>query len=138
MKKKIILLVEDNYLDVKSVKKELSKLKTAHTLHVVHNGTDALDVLNGNTVNQQKIIPDIILLDMNMPKMTGIEFLRVIKNYYSFNNIKVFIMITSQEDYDKIADEKLEISGYILKPLDFGNITLADATSILRDELKGD
>ncbi len=137
MKKKIILLVEDDYLDVKSVKRELTKLDIDYTLHIVHNGADALDLLNGNTADNQKIIPDIILLDINMPKMNGIEFLRVIKNYYTFNNIKTFIMTTSSEEYDKLAAQNLGISGYILKPLDFENTPLPQSTSLLRNELQG-
>jgi CheY-like chemotaxis protein len=118
MKEKSILLVEDDYLDVTSVKRALKKLNVEHALHVVHNGADALDLLNG-TENKSKIFPDIILLDINMPKMNGLEFLRVIKNYYTFNNIKIFIMTTSAEEYDKLAAQNLGIAGYILKPLDF-------------------
>ena len=119
MKHKTILLVEDDYLDVTSVERSLKKLKIDNTLHIAHNGADALAMLNGNFPNQEKIQPDIILLDINMPKMNGMEFLRIIKNYYSFSSIKVFIMTTSSEDYDKLGAQQLGVDGYILKPLDF-------------------
>src|SRR5687767_7006388 len=100
MKNKKILLVEDDYLDVISVKRALSKLNVAYTMHVAHNGVDALAMLMGsanveNGEGDKKVQPDIILLDMNMPKMNGLEFLEIIKKYYSLKNIKVFIMTTS-------------------------------------------
>ena len=119
MNTKKILLVEDDYLDVTNVKRALNKLSVDYTLHVAHNGVDALAVLNGNTQDGTRIHPDIILLDINMPKMNGLEFLGIIKNYYSLNHIKVYIMTTSAEEYDKVAAENLGIAGYILKPLDF-------------------
>jgi CheY-like chemotaxis protein len=119
MNSKTILLVEDDYLDVTSVKRSLSKLNIDYELHVAHNGVDALALLNGNSPDGTKIKPDIIILDLNMPKMNGIEFLGIIKNYYSLKSIKVFVMTTSSEEYDRAAAENLGITGYILKPLDF-------------------
>jgi CheY-like chemotaxis protein len=138
MKHKKILLVEDDYLDVTSVKRALGKLNVDHTLLVAHNGVDALSMLMGsNETNgsNEKIQPDIILLDMNMPKMNGLEFLRIIKKYYSLNNIKVFVMTTSAEEYDKSEAKKLGISGYILKPLDFNN-NKKDDSALAIQELK--
>jgi CheY-like chemotaxis protein len=122
MNQKTILLVEDDYLDVTSVKRSLSKLNIDYILHVAHNGVDALALLNGNSPDGTKIKPDIIILDLNMPKMNGIEFLGIIKNYYSLKSIKVFVMTTSSEEYDRAAAENLGITGYILKPLDFENL----------------
>ncbi len=119
MSQKTILLVEDDYLDVTSVKRALGKLNILYDLHVAHNGVDALALLNGNSPDGTKIKPDIIILDLNMPKMNGIEFLGIIKNYYSLKNIKVFVMTTSSEEYDRASAENLGITGYILKPLDF-------------------
>jgi CheY-like chemotaxis protein len=144
MKHKNILLIEDDYLDVISVKRALGKLKVDHTLHVAHNGVDALSILMGSTdgkASGEKVQPDIILLDMNMPKMNGLEFLKIIKKYYSLSNIKVYVMTTSAEEYDKNESKKLGISGYILKPLDFDNkkkdesaIAIADLKADLCDE----
>lgn len=136
MKHKKILLIEDDYLDVISVKRALAKLNVEHTLYVAHNGVDALSMLMGsNEANSDKVQPDIILLDMNMPKMNGLEFLRIIKKYYSLNNIKVFVMTTSAEEYDKTESRKLGISGYILKPLDFEN-KMKDENAAAIAELK--
>ncbi len=116
---KTILLVEDDYLDVISVKRALAKLNIEHEIHVAHNGADALALLNGNSADGKMLVPDVILLDMNMPKMNGLEFLRIIKNYYSLKNIKVFVTTTSAEEYDKVSSRNMGIAGYILKPLDF-------------------
>ncbi len=130
MKHKKILLVEDDYLDVISVKRALAKLNIEHTLYVAHNGVDALSMLMGsNEANSDKVQPDIILLDMNMPKMNGLEFLRIIKKYYSLNSIKVFVMTTSAEEYDRAESKRLGISGYILKPLDFDNKKKDESTA---------
>ena len=140
MKHKKILLVEDDYLDVTSVKRALGKLNIDHTLVVAHNGVDALSMLMGShdqSGSGEKIQPDIILLDLNMPKMNGLEFLRIIKKYYSLNNIKVFVMTTSAEEYDKAEARKLGISGYILKPLDFSN-TKKDEFSLSIQDLKAE
>src|SRR3954462_6739647 len=116
---KTILLVEDDYLDVISVQRAVSKLSVRHEIVVAHNGVDALAMLNGNAAGGKMLVPDIILLDINMPKMNGLEFLGIIKNYYSLKNIKVFVTTTSGEEYDKVSTKNLGIAGYILKPLDF-------------------
>lgn len=137
MSSKTILLVEDDYLDVTSVKRALSKLNIEHTLHIAHNGVDALALLNGNSPDGTKIKPDIIILDLNMPKMNGVEFLGIIKNYYSLKSIKVFVMTTSAEDYDRATAENLGITGYILKPLDFEQTkdSSGSSTQLLMSEL---
>jgi CheY-like chemotaxis protein len=118
---KKILLLEDDYLDVISVQRTLKKLNIDHELFIAHNGVDGLALLTGNSPGKNKVQPDIILLDINMPKMNGLEFLRIVKNYYSLSNIKIFILTTSAEEYDKIAAENLRVSGYILKPFDMSS-----------------
>lgn len=133
MKKKI-LLIEDDYLDVESVKRALKKIHADCELHVAHNGVDGLELLTGNTPEGKKLVPDIIILDINMPKMNGMEFLRIIKNYYSLSDIRIYILTTSAEEYDKIATENLGVHGYILKPLDFRNPT-SEGTLKLMNEL---
>lgn len=133
MKQKI-LLIDDDYLDVESVKRVLKKLNVPHELFVAHNGVDGLAMLTGNSPDAAKIIPDIIILDINMPKMNGIEFLGIIKSYYSLNSIKTFILTTSSEDYDKIASENLGVHGYILKPLTFNDKASQGALKLL-DEI---
>jgi CheY-like chemotaxis protein len=125
---KTILLIEDDYLDVESIRRTFTKMKLEHYLYVAHNGVDALEML---TSEDKKINPDLILLDINMPKMNGLEFLRIIKNYSRLKNIEIFILTTSEEEYDKSTTEHLGISGYILKPLKFSENTVGDAGKLL-------
>lgn len=130
MKQGSILLVEDDYLDVESVKRTFKKSNIHCSLHVAHNGADALEMLTGE---KNRITPDIILLDINMPKMNGLEFVRIIKNYFSLKNIKIFIITTSGEEYDRIAAENVGVDGYILKPLDFKNPTSPDTERLMEE-----
>ncbi|MDP1800720.1 MAG: response regulator [Bacteroidota bacterium] len=129
---KEILLIEDDYLDVESVKRALKKIGVKCNLSVAHNGVDGLTALTGN----DKISPDLIILDINMPKMNGVEFLNIIKSYYSLKNIKTFILTTSVEEYDKLAIENLGVHGYILKPLDFKKETTDDTRKLLAELLE--
>jgi len=132
--KRTILLIDDDYLDVESVKRALKKLRVDYELHVAHNGEDGLALLTGGP-DLPKIIPDVILLDINMPKMNGIELLRIIKNYYSMKRIKIFILTTSAEDYDKLAAENLGVHGYIIKPLNFNSAASKDTLNLLEELL---
>ena len=132
--KKTILLVDDDYLDVESVKRALKKLPFEYDLHIAHNGVDGLSMLTGEG-ERPKIVPDVILMDINMPKMNGIELLRIIKNYYSMKDIKTFILTTSAEDYDKLAAESLGVHGYIIKPLDFKSSSSQHAMKLLEELL---
>lgn len=134
--KKTILLIDDDYLDVENVKRALKKLKAEYDLFVAHNGVDGLAMLTGNVPDNEKIVPDIIILDINMPKMNGIEFLRIIQNYYSFKSIKTFILTTSGEDYDKMAAENLGVQGYILKPLNFQSSKSKETMDLLEEIIK--
>lgn len=117
---KTILIVEDDYLDIVSVKRTLNKINTKYSYHVAHNGEEALAMLHGDGVKKIEK-PDIILLDINMPKMNGIEFLQHLKRDSSFKNTPVFILTTSSEEFDKVRAEALGIKGYIIKPVDFDN-----------------
>ncbi len=117
MDKKIILLVEDDQLDVISVERSLNKLDQEFGLFTAYNGIEALEILKENPQN----LPDVILLDLNMPKMNGIEFLKVIRSTEEYKNIKVFIMTTSGEEADRRIAEDLGINGYLIKPLNFTN-----------------
>lgn len=118
MKHKNILLVEDDYLDVVAFQRAMKKLNVNHTLQIAHNGKEAFEKLKASSVAE---LPDLILLDINMPKMNGVEFLREIRNDNKLKHLNVFIMTTSAEDYDRMAIRDLKISGYIIKPLDFDN-----------------
>lgn len=124
MKKNIILLVEDDELDVISVERSLKKLDIEFELYTAYNGKEALRLL---TEPLKGITPDVVLLDLNMPKMNGIEFLKIIRNQDTLKNLKVFIMTTSAEIIDRSITEQLGISGYIIKPLNQDNTKRADS-----------
>jgi CheY-like chemotaxis protein len=117
MTNKEILLVEDDYLDIINVQRAFKKLNVNHQLHTAHNGIDALSILRGE--KGPKVTPDLILLDVNMPKMTGFEFLKILRDDRDLRNIKVFVLTTSAEDYDKDKARSLGVSGYIIKPVNF-------------------
>ncbi len=112
-----ILLVEDDEVDVMNVKRAFKKNNITNPLFVCNNGVEALQFLRGESNEPISEIPKIILLDINMPKMGGIEFLREIRNDNKLKNISVFIMTTSNEDKDKVDAYNLNVAGYILKPL---------------------
>lgn len=120
MHKHTILLVEDDELDVISVERSLKKIDSEYNLQTAYNGIEALDMLNNTNA---KTLPDVILLDLNMPKMNGIEFLRIIRNDARLKDIRVFIMTTSSESTERAEAEELGISGYIIKPLSYTDNT---------------
>ncbi len=114
------LLVEDDEVDVKNVQRAFKKNNINNPLHVAGNGEEALEKLRGN--GNPPIIPppQVILLDLNMPKMGGLEFLQEIRKDPRFKSLSVFVLTTSDEERDKIAAYNFNIAGYILKPLEFG------------------
>lgn len=115
-----ILLVEDDSVDVMNVQRAFKKNNISTPLHIAFNGVEAFNMLRG-TNGKPKLnpTPRIILLDINMPKMNGLEFLRELRNDLEFRSILVFIMTTSNDDNDKIEAYKFNVAGYILKPLSF-------------------
>lgn len=120
METKSILLIEDDELDVISVERALNKIDYNISLYKAFNGLEALSLLNG----KKKIpIPDIILLDLNMPRMNGIEFLRELRKHEVYNTVKIFVMTTSNDETDRKITESFGISGYIIKPLNFNENT---------------
>ncbi|SHM38681.1 response regulator [Flavobacterium saccharophilum] len=120
MKKPTILLVEDDELDVISVERSLKKLESEYVLHTAYNGIEALKILRDPEI---QFTPDVILLDINMPRMNGIEFLKVVREDKKLKDLKVFIMTTSSEEMDRSEAEKLGIAGYIIKPLNYNDNT---------------
>lgn len=117
--KKIVLLIEDDPLDVISVERSIRKLDVAHELWTAYNGVEGLSLLRDS--QKKGKLPDIILLDINMPKMNGIEFLKELRNDEKFKKIKVYVMTTSTEEQDNA--KPFDISGYIIKPLNFNDNT---------------
>ncbi|WP_264537421.1 response regulator [Flavobacterium sp. N1736] len=120
MKKPAILLVEDDELDIISVQRSLKKLEIEYELYSAYNGIEALKLLRDPDL---MLNPQVILLDINMPRMNGIEFLKVVREDEKLKNMNVFIMTTSSEGHDRFEAEKLGISGYIIKPLNYNDNT---------------
>ena len=111
-----ILLVEDDDIDAKSVERGLRRLNLANPLHRAKNGQEALDILRGTASNQGKFNrPYIILLDLNMPVMGGLEFLRCIRDDEELADAVVFVLTTSSADEDRVAAYKEHVAGYIVK-----------------------
>jgi CheY-like chemotaxis protein len=115
-----ILLIEDDSVDVMNVQRAFKKNNITNPLHIAFNGVEALNMLRG-TNGKPKLnpMPRIILLDINMPKMNGLEFLRELRHDPELRSISVFVMTTSNDDQDKIEAYSLNVAGYILKPLSF-------------------
>ena len=109
-----VLLIEDNLIEIMKMKRTLSFLNSKHTLQVKNNTEDALELLSDKSK-----IPDLILLDLNMPKISGIEFLSIIKKDEYYKHIPIVILTTSDNQKDLKACFKMGISGYVLKPLKY-------------------
>lgn len=123
-----ILLVEDDEVDIMNVKRAFKKNNITNPLNVCNNGIDALEFLEKTAKETPSELPKIILLDLNMPKMGGIEFLRAIRANDHLKNISVFVMTTSNEDKDKVDAYNLNVAGYILKPLSMERFVEAVST----------
>lgn len=121
-----ILLIEDDEVDIMNVKRAFKKNNISNPLLVAHNGLEALEILRSNAVDAPK--PKIVLLDLNMPKMGGIEFLKEIRQDPELSTLSVFVMTTSNEDGDKIDAFNLNVAGYILKPLSMDRFIAAVST----------
>lgn len=124
-----ILLVEDDQLDAIDIRRSLDKMKIFYQLHVAKNGEEALEMLNGDNGLQ----PDVALIDINMPKMNGLEFLAAIRSDEKWKDLKCFIITTSDEKVDRETATKMGISGYIIKPLKLNNASSLDAFNLMID-----
>jgi len=112
---KPILLVEDDRVDAMTVKRALKEIRVTNHLDIVGDGEEALIFLR-NPENEK---PGIILLDLNMPKMNGIEFLKIAKKDETLKRIPVVILTTSKAERDKVDSFDLGVAGYMLKPVDY-------------------
>jgi CheY-like chemotaxis protein len=119
-----ILLVEDDKVDVMTVKRALKDLNIKNQLVSTANGEEALEYLNNNGNNK----PCIILLDLNMPKMNGIEFLTIVKADEALKKIPVVVLTTSSQQQDIVESFKLSVAGYIVKSVDYAEFTEAIST----------
>ena len=107
-----ILLIEDDMIEVMKLNRTISSLNLKHNITEAHNGEEALKYLE-----KKDKLPDIILLDLNMPKVSGIEFLNILKADEVLRYIPTIILTTSNNQKDLLECYKIGIAGYVLKPL---------------------
>ncbi len=112
---KPILLVEDDQVDVMTIERALKQVKVLNPLFITGNGEEALAHLQDS--EHQK--PCIILLDLNMPRMNGLEFLAIIKADDLLRKIPVIVLTTSKLEKDRIESFDLGVAGYMIKPVDY-------------------
>jgi CheY-like chemotaxis protein len=118
-----ILLVEDDEVDIMNVKRAFKKVHIANQIYLASNGLEALKILRGNHGKTPNISAEkrLVLLDLNMPKMGGIEFLQELRSDPQLRATPVVVMTTSNQDQDRVEAYNLSVAGYIIKPVTFGN-----------------
>lgn len=119
-----ILLVEDNEGDALLTQEALIGSKLHVTLHHVRDGVEALEFLQNKPPFEQMRIPDLILLDLNMPRMDGRELLQHIKQDPETRSIPVVVLTTSQAQMDIAKSYELQANCYVTKPVDFAQFQL--------------
>jgi CheY-like chemotaxis protein len=112
---KPILLVEDDQVDTMTVIRALKEIHVTNPLVHLENGEEAVNYLQ----NPKSEKPCIVLLDLNMPIMNGIEFLHVVKNDAQLKRIPVVVLTTSEEQQDKVNSFNMGVAGYMAKPVDY-------------------
>ncbi|MET0397595.1 MAG: response regulator [Longimicrobiaceae bacterium] len=120
-----ILLVEDDEVDVMNVRRAFKKNNIGNPLWVAGNGLDALALLRGPEIPRER---RLVLLDLNMPRMNGIEFLRELRADPELGLTPVVVLTTSDDERDRVDAYHLNVAGYILKPVTFVSFVEAMAT----------
>ena len=125
-----ILLVEDDEVDVMNVQRAFKKVNITNPLYVATNGVEALAMLRGKNGEQPEVPAQrrLLLLDLNMPKMGGIEFLQELRSDPQLRSTPVVVMTTSNQDRDRVEAYNLNVAGYLLKPVTFSNFIELMAT----------
>lgn len=120
-----ILLVEDDEVDVMNVQRAFERNHMTNALFVAGNGLEGLEVLRGTTMPKKR---RLVLLDLNMPKMNGIEFLEELRSDPELSSTPVVVLTTSNDDQDKIDAYNFNVAGYLLKPVTFSSFCERMAT----------
>ena len=120
-----ILLVEDDEVDVMNVRRAFQKNHITNALFLASNGVEALEQLRGGDIPRDR---RIVLLDLNMPQMNGIEFLRELRRDPQLRLTPVIVLTTSNDERDRIEAYDLNVAGYLLKPVTFANFCELMAT----------
>jgi CheY-like chemotaxis protein len=127
-----ILLIEDDPLDQSEVRRTLDKRGIFYRLTILNNGEEVIDLLMNSSYPQDQK-PNLILLDLSMPKMNGLEILSFLKDNDEWRNIKVFVLTASDDPEDRKEAKALGISGYIVKPLKLESQASSDAFNLMID-----
>jgi len=114
-----ILLVEDDRVDVMTVQRALSRHSIDNPLFVARTAIDALGMLRGEGAEKIAPPPELILLDLNLPRMSGIEFLQELRSDPDLRDLRVIVLTSSNEPNDRDAAFKYEVEDYIVKPHSF-------------------
>jgi CheY-like chemotaxis protein len=117
LKQVTFLVVDDNELDVEKVEKGFARLKISNPLVRAKDGFEALEVLRGSATVPKLAKPYVILLDVNMPRMNGIEFLRELRADPALADSAVVVLTTSDRVQDVEAAYENQVAGYIVKPI---------------------
>ena len=120
-----ILLVEDDDVDVMNVRRAFKKNNICNPLWVAGNGLDGLEMLRSGDMPRDR---RLVLLDLNMPRMNGIEFLRELRADPELRSVPVVVLTTSDDERDRVEAYNLNVAGYILKPVTLMNFVEAMAT----------
>ncbi len=120
-----ILLVEDDQVDVMNIRRAFEKNRITNPLWIARDGVEALEMLEAGNVPVHHLL---VLLDLNMPRMSGIELLREIRGRDNLRHLPVVVLTTSDDERDRIDAYNLNVAGYILKPVTFFNFVEAMAT----------
>jgi CheY-like chemotaxis protein len=112
---KPVLLAEDDAIDTMTVRRAFRDLKLSNPLAHAMNGEEALEYLR----NPENPKPCVILLDLNMPRMNGVEFMKTVKLDPVLKKIPIVVLTTSRDDRDIVESYKLSAAGYIVKPVDY-------------------
>lgn len=124
----VILLVEDDRVDVMTVKRALQKNHVSNPLYVARTGVEALGMLRGQGFDKIAPTPSLILLDLNLPKMGGIEFLKQLRADPDLRSLPVIVLTSSNEPSDRAAAFEYDVEDYIVKPHSFDEFSSAMAT----------
>ena len=112
------LLVDDDEVDVMNVRRAFQRAHITNPLFVAHDGIEALELLRRGDFPCER---RLVLLDLNMPRMTGIEFLRELRADPALHATPVVVLTTSDDERDKVDAYDLNVAGYLLKPVTFGS-----------------
>jgi CheY-like chemotaxis protein len=114
-----ILLVDDDDIDVMNVDRAFKRNNIMNPLYIARDGIEALEMLRAEGAGAIPRERRLILLDLNMPRMNGLEFLRAIRDDHDLRHLTVIVLTTSDDERDKVEAYNLNVAGYIVKPVTF-------------------